>query len=112
MVTAWLLRVDIKWTIEQAHEQRVRITVLLEGSDLWCTPAKPQTACGFQQKLEKQETREIGPRSNPNSDDSLKNHLRTFTKDILKKVLEISIRMSLCAIYCLYSVYIYVCIYY
>lgn len=74
--------------------------------------ASKTTVCGFQQKLEKQEPREIGPISNPNSPDSLKNHLRIFTKDILRKILRVNFRISLYAIYCLYSVYIYDYIYY
>lgn len=64
-------------------------------------------------KLDKQETRETGPQLSPNNDNSF-NHpwLSIFTKDILKKILGLNIRISLDAIYCLCAVYnyYYICV--
>lgn len=47
----------MKWNIEQAHEPTGRIMILPEGSDLWRMPVKPQTVCGFQQKMGTREMR-------------------------------------------------------
>lgn len=97
------IRVILNGTLSQPMS-KVRVTIPLEGSGLWCVPVRPQQCVAFN-KLCWQETRETELRSEPNSEDSLQSHLRVFAKDILRKILEIHIRIYLYAIHVLCSIY-------